>query len=159
MRSTLQRLWIATLLLPGMASAQTSALVADTPEAFNAKFQATYIWQKKPAFNAPYSGVNSLLPSAEKSYSFTSTAYLGLRLAEGTELYFNPEVVQGVPMSGLTGLGGLSNAELQKTAGASRCCTAPGCLCGRPGTSAMTVKPLRQMQTSWLACAATTAWC
>ncbi|MBC7649527.1 MAG: carbohydrate porin [Vitreoscilla sp.] len=118
MRSTLQRLWIATLLLPGMASAQTSAPVADTPEAFNAKFQATYIWQKKPAFNAPYSGVNSLLPSAEKSYSFTSTAYLGLRLAEGTELYFNPEVVQGVPMSGLTGLGGLSNDELQKTAGA-----------------------------------------
>ena len=92
---------------------------APEPESFNAKFQATYIWQKKPAFNAPYSGINSLLPRAEKSYSFTSTAYLGLRLAKNTELYFNPEVVQGVPMSGLTGLGGLTNAELQKTAGAN----------------------------------------
>lgn len=102
-------------LLPAGVLAQGTEPV---PETFNAKFQATYIWQKKPAFNAPYSGVNSLLPRAEKSYSFTSTAYLGLRLAKDTELYFNPEVVQGVPMSGLTGLGGLTNAELQKTAGA-----------------------------------------
>ena len=110
----MHRLCLATLMLPVLAGAQTAA---SEPESFNAKFQATYIWQKKPAFNAPYSGVNSLLPRAEKSYSFTSTAYLGLRLAKDTELYFNPEVVQGVPMSGLTGLGGLTNAELQKTAG------------------------------------------
>ena len=102
--------------MPFLACAQTAA---PDPETFNAKFQATYIWQKKPAFNAPYSGVNSLLPRAEKSYSFTSTGYLGLRLAKDTELYFNPELVQGVPMSGLTGLGGLTNAELQKTAGAN----------------------------------------
>ena len=115
MRHPLRYLCLAGLLWPVLATAQQ---LADAPEAVNAKFQATYIWQKKPAFNAPYSGVNSLLPRAEKSYSFTSTAYLGLRLAKDTELYFNPEVVQGVSMSGLTGLGGLTNAELQKTAGA-----------------------------------------
>ena len=118
MRRHFYRLCFATLLLPAVATAQTTTAEPSAPETFNAKFQATYIWQKKPAFNAPYSGVNSLLPLAEKSYSFTSTAYLGLRLAKDTELYFNPEVVQGVPMSGLTGLGGLTNAELQKTAGA-----------------------------------------
>ena len=105
------------VLLPAMASAQTTAPEPEAQDRFNAKFQATYIWQKKPAFNAAYSGVNSLSPLGEKSYSFTSTAYLGLRLGKNTEFYFNPEVVQGVPMSGLTGLGGLSNAELQKTAG------------------------------------------
>ena len=118
----LRRSCAAIVLLPAVAAAQTAALAPnalDAPEAFNAKFQATYIWQTKPAFKAAYSGVNSLSPLAEKSYSFTSTAYLGLRLATNTELYFNPEVVQGVPMSGLTGLGGLSNAELQKTAGAN----------------------------------------
>lgn len=101
------------LLWPGAAAAQGSP----EPERWNARFQATYIWQTKPAFPAAYSGVNSLSAAAEKSYSFTSTAYFGLRLARDTELYFNPELVQGVPMSGLTGLGGLSNAELQKTAG------------------------------------------
>ncbi len=103
------------LLLPAAAMAQDAA----EPERFNAKVQATYIWQTKPAFAAAYSGVNSLSPRAEKSYSFTSTAYFGLRLAKDTELYFNPELVQGVPMSGLTGLGGLTNAELQKTSGSN----------------------------------------
>ena len=118
MRQSLHRVCVAVFMLPVVASAQTAVSEPPIPETFNAKFQATYIWQKKPAFNALYSGANSLLPQAEKSYSFTSTAYLGLRLADNTELYFNPEVVQGVPMSGLTGLGGLTNAELQKTAGA-----------------------------------------
>ena len=104
-------------MLPAFAAAQPAAPDSAEPDAYNAKFQATYIWQTKPAFRAAYSGANSLSPLPEKSYSFTSTAYLGLRLAKDTEFYFNPEVVQGVAMSGLTGLGGLSNAELQKTAG------------------------------------------
>lgn len=101
-----------------LASASVQAQEA-TPESepWNAKFQATYIWQKHPGFSAAYSGPNSLSSSPEKSYSFTSTAFLGLRLARGTELYFNPEAVQGVAFSGLTGLGGLNNSELQKTAG------------------------------------------
>lgn len=117
MNRLLNQISIAIFMLPAFVAAQPGALTADTPETFNAKFQATYIWQTKPAFQAAYSGVNSLSLLHEKSYSFTSTAYLGLRLAPDTELYLNPEVVQGVPMSGLTGLGGLSNAELQKTAG------------------------------------------
>ena len=121
-RATYSALLTSVMLLPAgvvaQAAVQTVSIDADASEGFNAKFQATYIWQKKPAFYALYSGVNSLLPQAEKSYSFTSTTYLGLRLADNTELYFNPEVVQGVAMSGLTGLGGLTNAELQKTAGA-----------------------------------------
>jgi len=110
MNRLLNQICVAILLLPSFVAAQTATLTTEAPEAFNAKFQATYIWQTKPAFQAAYSGVNSLSPLREKSYSFTSTAYLGLRLAPNTELYFNPEVVQGVPMSALTGLGGLSNA-------------------------------------------------
>jgi len=88
-------------------------------ENFSVHGQATYIFQKKPAFDAAYSGVNSLSTERERSYSFTSTAFLGMRLAPQTELYFNPEVVQGLPLSRLTGLGGLTNSELQKTAGTS----------------------------------------
>ena len=111
-RCVVLSLCLATL--PAAALAQDAAV---QPERWNAKFQATYIRQAKPDFSAAYSGVNSLTPDAEKSYSFTSTAYLGLRLLRNTELYFNPELVQGVPLSGLVGLGGLSNSELQKTAG------------------------------------------
>jgi high affinity Mn2+ porin len=82
-----------------------------------AKFQSTYVWQKKPAFNAPYSGPNSLIPAAEKSYTLSATAFLGWRPWHGTEIYFNPEVVQGVPLSRLSGLGGVTNGEIQKVAG------------------------------------------
>ena len=88
-------------------------------EPWNAKFQATYIRQSHPGFSAAYSGPLSLVPTPEKGYSFTATAYLGKRLARDTELYFNPEVVQGIAFSGLTGLGGLNNSELQKTSGPS----------------------------------------
>lgn len=104
-------------LLCSTAHAQDTA--APTPEDWSVHAQATYIWQAKPAFHAPYNGMNSLSAAREKSYSFTSTLFLGYRLAENTGLYFNPELVQGVPMSNLTGLGGLTNSELQKTAGSN----------------------------------------
>lgn len=86
-------------------------------ESWNAHYQATYIWQKKPSFSAAYSGVNSLRPDAEKSYSFSATAALGWRPWSGGELYLDPELVQGVPLSGLMGLGGMTNGEQQKTSG------------------------------------------
>lgn len=87
------------------------------PEAWNAYVQTTYIWQKKWAFPAAYSGTNSLRPNAEKSYSFTATAFLGLRLWQGAEFYYNPEAAQGVPLSGLLGLGGMTNGEMARTTG------------------------------------------
>ena len=98
-------------------SASAHATADGEPQDVDARFQATYIWQTKPSFPAAYSGPNSLSAQKEKSYSFSGTAFLGLRLARDTEVYFNPEVVQGVAMSNLTGLGGLPNAELAKVAG------------------------------------------
>ncbi|MGS0742898.1 carbohydrate porin [Glaciimonas sp. GG7] len=109
-----------------LANAQTTdaSTAADAQkvipfETWNATFQTTYIWQRKPAFDAPYNGVNSLSSEKEKSYSLSATAYFGLRLKTGTELYFNPEMIQGVPLSGLHGLGGMTNSEQQKSGGAS----------------------------------------
>jgi len=86
-------------------------------ESWNAKFQSTYLWQKKPSFDARYTGDRSLLPNVEHSYSLTATAFVGLRLWTGGEIYFNPEMIQAVPFSELHGLGGLSNSEQQKTSG------------------------------------------
>ena len=91
----------------------------DVPEETGAKFQATYVWQRKSPFAAPYSGPHSLSPDREKSYSLTATAALGTRTWRGGEVYFNPEVAQGVPLSGLTGLGGFTNGEIARTSGPS----------------------------------------
>lgn len=81
--------------------------------------QTTFIWQNKPAFNAAYSGPNSLFAQKEESYSYTLTGDLGLRLWPGAQLHLNPEGVQGRPLSNLTGAGGISNGELQRGASPS----------------------------------------
>ncbi|WP_257992239.1 carbohydrate porin [Cupriavidus pauculus] len=98
------------------APAASVPLVNDMESPFAFHGQTTYIWQRKPAFSAPYSGENSLTPDRAKSYSFTATFDLGLRLWKGAEFHLNPEVAQGVPFSDLHGMGGLSNGELAKTA-------------------------------------------
>ena len=88
-------------------------------EAWNVHAQSTYVWQVKPAFPAAYSGPNSLLPSARPAIRSAPPPRFGLRAWDGGELYFDPEVVQGKAFSGLHGLGGTANGELQKTSGTS----------------------------------------
>ena len=105
------------LLLVVPAFAQDAA--EPTP-AFGFHAQATYIWQRKPSFNASYSGPKSLVPGAEKSYSFTTTADFGARLWQGAQLHFNPEGAQGVPLSNLTGSGGIRRTRSIRD-GPARC--------------------------------------
>ncbi len=84
---------------------------------WNLHFQSTYLWQGKRAFQAHYTGENSLLPQAETGYTLTATVFLGLRLWPGAEVYYNPEMVQSQEISELHGLGGITNGENQKSSG------------------------------------------
>ena len=93
----------------------SDADLVEPPEQFNGKFQTTWIVAEHGAFNAPYSGKNSLLPIHEKAYTWSATAFLGFRPFANTELYFNPEMIQSNQFSGLHGLGGFNNNENQKT--------------------------------------------
>ena len=89
---------------------------ASRPADWNANFQATYVWQMHPAFSAGYDGPHSLKSQRETGYTLTATLFLGHRLWRGAELFLNPEMLQSTTMSGLHGLGGLSNGENQKAA-------------------------------------------
>ncbi len=100
-----------------LALACTSQAQEVAEESAAAKFQATYVWQRKFPFGAAYSGPNSLSAERERSYSFTATAALGARPWSGGEVYFDPEVSQGVPLSRLSGLGGFTNGEIARTSG------------------------------------------
>lgn len=115
MKASLLHLGFA--LLVGLLSPALGRSQDEEQQTRDAKFQATYVWQQKPGFKAAYSGPNSLSPNREKSYSFTATAFLGLRLWQDTEVYFNPEVAFGVPLSKLTGLGGYTNGEIARVSG------------------------------------------
>src|SRR5438874_10882279 len=97
----------AGVLLPVACWAQ-----APESEDWNAKFQATYIWQYKRPFAAAYSGPNSLSSEREKSYSFSSSGFLGLRPWTVRDVYVNPQVSQSSPLSHPTGLCGFINCHL-----------------------------------------------
>jgi high affinity Mn2+ porin len=88
-------------------------------ESWNAYGQFTYISSWKLSFDAPYTNlngsINSLLPTAERSFTGTATLYLGARLWKDAEGYLVPEVISEQPLSQLRGLGGaIQNFELQK---------------------------------------------
>jgi hypothetical protein len=105
-------------VLGGLALAPSChADVADA-ENWNAKFQATFNWQKHPGYSAAYSGPNSIVSSAEEMYTFSATAFLGFRPWNGGEVYLTPELTSGVPFStNLVGLGGFTNGEITRAAG------------------------------------------
>ena len=79
--------------------------------------QSTYVNQRYNNFTSSYSGQNSLSALNSMSYTWSGTLFMGARLAPDTDIYFNPEVVSGVPFSGLVGLGGFTNGEATKAAG------------------------------------------
>ena len=122
---------LAALGMAGEASAETVAgdapvsgqatpLLGET-EQFSIHGQWTYILQRKNNFSSPYYGQNSLTNKSEgggeKSYTLSGTAFLGARPWKGGEVYYNPEMFQGIPFTGaLVGLGGFQNGELQKGA-------------------------------------------
>ncbi len=115
-RST-RNAFIASLFLTlcSISSAQSSDF-----EDSSAKYQTTYNWQKHSSFTSPYAGQNSLSSSAEKMYTFSTTAHWGTRIWQGGELYFNPELASGIPFStNLVGLGGFTNGEITRAAGST----------------------------------------
>jgi hypothetical protein len=79
--------------------------------------QTTYINQRYNNFNSSYSGLNSLKAQNSMSYSWSGTLFMGARIAPDTDIYFNPEVISGVPFSGLVGMGGFTNGEGSKATG------------------------------------------
>ena len=104
---------LITLLLAAGGAAQSPQ------ERWNVYAQATSIGQYHPAFEAPYSGVNSLVPHPEAEVSLTATVFLGIRLAPHTQLYVNPELAGGRGFSGVVGMANAPNGELPRVASAT----------------------------------------
>jgi high affinity Mn2+ porin len=82
---------------------------------WNVHAQTTFLEQAYPSFRAPYVGQNSLPGKGQGRETWTVTAFLGWRVWEGGEIYFNPELGQGFGLNSALGLGGFSNGEAQKS--------------------------------------------
>jgi high affinity Mn2+ porin len=81
---------------------------------WNVHAQATVLGQGYPSFRSPYAGQNSLPGTGQFQNTWTTTAFLGARLWEGGEVYFDPELAQGFGLNGTLGLAGFPNGEAQK---------------------------------------------
>jgi len=101
------------------ASADKTATVpiGPTEDIWNVHGQMTFTQQYAAPFSAPYRGLNSLDPNAGRE-TFDTTAYLGLRLWNGAELWINPEVDQGFGLSGTLGVAGYTSGEAYKVGAA-----------------------------------------
>jgi high affinity Mn2+ porin len=77
--------------------------------------QTTYLPQGYPGFRAAYSGPNSLTPAPQTQATWSSSLFLNVRLWEGGELYYNPELLQGFGLNDTVGAAGFPNGEAQKS--------------------------------------------
>jgi high affinity Mn2+ porin len=81
------------------------------PEDWSIHLQYTLIGEGYPRFRSPYQGTNSLPAGGELRETMSQTTYLGRRLWNGGELYFNPEFNQGFGLAHTLGLAGFPNGE------------------------------------------------
>jgi high affinity Mn2+ porin len=100
----------------GDASGKAPVKSPTTPDLdlINFHGQATFSAQGYPAFRAPYDGTNSLPHISRPREIFDTTLYAGLRLWQGAELWFVPEIDQGFGLAETRGVAGFTSAEAYK---------------------------------------------
>ncbi len=100
----------------GSASA---GIAPPTPEFDNFAIhgQTTYLNQYVFPFRNPYSGQNSLAPNQGRE-TWDATAFLGMRLWQGAELWVNTEIDQGFGLSSTLGVAGFPSGEAYKVGAA-----------------------------------------
>jgi high affinity Mn2+ porin len=77
--------------------------------------QTTYLPQGYPGFRALYTGTNSLTPAPQAQATWSNSLFVNVRLWEGGEVYYNPELLQGFGLNDTVGAAGFPNGEAQKS--------------------------------------------
>ena len=105
--------------LNGDANAGNTAIAPPVREFdnFAVHGQTTYLSQYVFPFRNPYSGQNSLAPNQGRE-TWDATAFLGMRLWQGAELWVNPEIDQGFGLSSTLGVAGFPSGEAYKVGAA-----------------------------------------
>jgi high affinity Mn2+ porin len=99
----------------GGSPPQLASLVDPESNRWEIHGQTTYLPQGYPGFRAAYSGPNSLTPASQTQATWSNSLFLNVRLWEGGELYYNPELLQGFGLNDTVGVAGFPNGEAQKS--------------------------------------------
>ncbi|HEV3492935.1 MAG TPA: carbohydrate porin [Reyranella sp.] len=84
------------------------------PGSFEVHGQGVFVYQGYPPFNAPYDGPQSLPSAGQSRQTSALSGSLGIRLWEGGEFYFAPELLQGFGVAQTQGVAGFPNGEAQR---------------------------------------------
>jgi high affinity Mn2+ porin len=95
--------------------APKSALTDPESDRWEIHGQTTYLPQGYPGFRALYTGTNSLTPAPQAQATWSNSLFVNVRLWEGGEVYYNPELLQGFGLSDTVGIAGFPNGEAQKS--------------------------------------------
>ena len=76
--------------------------------------QTVFVFQGYPPFGAPYDGPQSLPSNGQSRETWAMSGFLGVRLWQGGEFYYNPELLQGFGVAQTQGAGGFPNGEAQR---------------------------------------------
>ena len=80
---------------PARSASTSSDAWPLAPGSWNVHGQFTFIEQGYPAFRSPYQGPNSLSGGGQAQDTASTTAFVGFRPWDGTEIYVDPEITQG----------------------------------------------------------------
>jgi high affinity Mn2+ porin len=94
---------------------QLASLVDPESNRWEIHGQTTYLPQGYPGFRALYTGPNSLTPAPQAQATWSNSLFLNVRLWEGGEVYYNPELLQGFGLNDTVGAAGFPNGEAQKS--------------------------------------------
>jgi high affinity Mn2+ porin len=84
------------------------------PGTFEVHGQSVFVYQGYPPIRALYDGPNSLPAVGQSRETWGTSAFIGVRLWKGGELYYNPELLQGYGVGLSAGAGGFPNGEAQR---------------------------------------------
>lgn len=105
-----RHLLLAALALPALAARAGDGMA----DPWNLHGQFTVVAQRHGRFTSPYEGPNSLKAVEGLKTTMDATAFVGLRLWTGAELYLNPEFDRGFGLSDTLGVAGFPSGEAYK---------------------------------------------
>ncbi len=76
--------------------------------------QTTFVYQGYPTIRSPFMGPNSLPAAGNWKETFDLTFFAGLKLWQGAEFWFNPEIDQGHGLGDTHGIAGFPSGESYK---------------------------------------------
>jgi high affinity Mn2+ porin len=100
---------------PGSGNVSLKTLTDPESDRWEIHGQMTYLPQGYPRFRALYTGPNSLTPAPQAQATWSNSLFLNVRLWEGGEVYYNPELLKGFGLNDTVGAAGFPNGEAQKS--------------------------------------------